>query len=105
MDKKERRELMEYFTDLALMVLFIVAFAWHAGPNTAVNTPDAVGNIAGFWSGLCHGLTLGFSFLHSIFQPDSTSLFAVHNNGGGYNFGFISGIAALLVIVKVRKSR
>jgi hypothetical protein len=35
-----------------------------------------------------------FSFLVSLFD-DNVAVYAVYNNGGWYNFGFVLGIASL----------
>jgi hypothetical protein len=48
----------------------------------------------GFWYGLWHGMIAPFSFLVSLFD-DNVAVYAVYNNGGWYNFGFVLGIASL----------
>jgi hypothetical protein len=48
----------------------------------------------GFWYGFWHGLTVGFAFIGSLFD-DSISIYAVYNNGGWYDFGYVLGIAGL----------
>jgi hypothetical protein len=48
----------------------------------------------GFWHGLWHGLTCGFSFWVSLFS-DNVSIYAIYNNGGWYNFGFVLGAGIL----------
>ncbi len=55
--------------------------------------PD--GSVAGFWTGLWHGMILPISFIVSLFR-DSVSVYEVHNNGGWYNFGFLLGAAIVL---------
>lgn len=47
----------------------------------------------GFWYGLWHGIIAPISFIISLFD-DSVSVYAVNNNGGWYDFGFILGISA-----------
>jgi len=44
----------------------------------------------GFWYGLWHGMILPVSWIVSIFS-ESTSIYAIYNNGGWYDFGFILG--------------
>ena len=56
-------------------------------------TPD--GSVADFWFGLWHGLILPVTFLVSLFQ-DGVNVYAAHNNGGWYNFGFLWGAAIVL---------
>lgn len=48
----------------------------------------------GFWYGLWHGMIAPFAWLISLFS-DSTAIYAIYNNGGWYDFGFILGIGAL----------
>lgn len=49
----------------------------------------------GFWSGLWHGFIAPFSFIGSLFS-DEIALYAVNNNGGWYDFGFVLGAGILL---------
>lgn len=48
----------------------------------------------GFWSGLWHGMIVIFSWIGSLFTDD-IAVYAVNNNGGWYDFGFVLGIGAL----------
>lgn len=48
----------------------------------------------GFWYGLWHGIILPISWIVSLFS-DSTSIYAIYNNGGWYDFGFVLGCGAL----------
>lgn len=56
--------------------------------EAALKTP------VGFWFGLWHGFILPWAWLISLFS-DSTAIYAVYNNGGWYNFGFVIGIYVL----------
>lgn len=47
----------------------------------------------GFWHGLWHGIIAPLSFIGSLFFDD-VSVYAIYNNGGWYNFGFLVGIGA-----------
>jgi hypothetical protein len=49
----------------------------------------------GFLSGIWHGIILPFSMIGSWFS-DSISIYAVNNNGGWYDFGFVLGIGGVL---------
>lgn len=53
-----------------------------------------VGEPYGFWSGLWHGFISWFSFFGSLFSDD-IALYAVNNNGGWYDFGFVLGAGIL----------
>ena len=74
-------------------VLFGVMFlaACGAGPNELVGSAGSGGAVAGFWQGLWHGFISLFSLVVSIFN-DSVNIYEVHNNGTGYNLGFILGV-------------
>jgi hypothetical protein len=48
----------------------------------------------GFWSGLWHGWIVLISWVGSLFSDD-IAIYAVNNNGGWYDFGFILGIGGL----------
>ncbi len=45
----------------------------------------------GFLHGLWHGAILPVSWIVSLFS-DTTAIYAIYNNGGWYDFGFIIGI-------------
>lgn len=48
----------------------------------------------GFWSGLWHGIIAPFTFIISLFKED-VAMYAVNNNGGWYDFGFVLGAGIL----------
>jgi len=48
----------------------------------------------GFLGGLWHGLIAPFSFFVSLFMDD-VAMYAVNNNGGWYDFGFVIGAGIL----------
>ena len=79
---------------IAALVLFMVLLAGCAGPNPLRNSPDSAGNVAGFFRGYWHGLTIIFSFIGSWFS-DSIHIYEVHNNGFWYNLGFVLGLGTL----------
>jgi len=56
--------------------------------NCLVNPPY------GFWAGLWHGLVAPISFIGSLFS-DKIAMYAINNNGGWYNFGFVLGAGIL----------
>jgi hypothetical protein len=65
--------------------------------NTVVNL-----NMFGFWAGLFHGVTIGISFIGSIFS-DSISIYAVNNDGFSYNTGFFVGFLYIILMIKLRQ--
>ena len=63
-----------------------------AGRNPLLNTTGTNG-VAGFWSGLWHGLICPIAFAIGLFNH-SVTIFEVHNSGNWYSFGFILGAGA-----------
>ena len=75
---------------ILLLILLVSVAGCAASPNEMAGTPDAEGDIAGFWQGLWQGFISPFAFLLSLFK-DNIGIYEVHNNGGWYNFGFLMG--------------
>ncbi len=48
----------------------------------------------GFWNGLWHGMIAPFSFFGSLIS-DEIAVYAVNNNGGWYDFGFVLGTSII----------
>ncbi|MCP4866510.1 MAG: hypothetical protein SWN10_10480 [Pseudomonadota bacterium] len=48
----------------------------------------------GFLHGLWHGLIIIFSWLASLIFDD-VAIYAIYNNGGWYDFGFVLGVGGL----------
>jgi hypothetical protein len=49
----------------------------------------------GFWYGLWHGFILPISWICSLFM-DEVAIYAVYNNGGWYDFGFVLGVDCMM---------
>jgi hypothetical protein len=47
----------------------------------------------GFWYGLWHGMTATFALIGHLFNDD-IAVYAIYNNGGWYDFGFLIGVGA-----------
>ena len=80
-----------------LMMFGLLSFCFLSGcadSNPMVNIPGVDGGVAGFWWGLCNGITAPFAFIGSLFF-DNIHFYEVHNNGGWYNFGFVLGTGIL----------
>ena len=77
-----------------VIAALIVLTGCVAGPNNMVDTPDAAGTVAGFWTGLWHGAIAPITFVVSLFN-DNVNMYAVHNNGGWYNTGFLFALGAV----------
>ena len=64
------------------------------GTNPELDTPAANGKVAGFGTGLWHGLVALITLFVSLFNP-TIQMYEVHNNGAGYNVGFLLGSVVL----------
>jgi hypothetical protein len=84
---------MKTRSTLLLMCLVVLA-GCVAGPNELLDTPNADGDVAGFFFGLWHGIIAPFTFIASLFL-DSVQMYEVHNSGGWYDFGFVLGAGIL----------
>ena len=69
------------------MVLFTSCA--HVQPDVSCLT----GKVYGFWNGLWHGMIAGITFIGSLFNHN-IAVYAIHNNGAWYNFGFLLGVGA-----------
>ncbi len=73
----------------ATVVLLFALASCTADANTAEGTAG-VGEIAGFWLGLWHGLIFPIAFIVSLFDQ-TISFYEIHNTGGTYDLGFVAG--------------
>ena len=78
-----------------VVVLALVLSACAAGPNPSVDIVSEAGDLAGFWSGLWHGIIAPIAFVVSLFN-DGVNVYEVHNNGNLYNLGFVIGAVFLI---------
>jgi hypothetical protein len=74
------------------------------GPNSLVNTVDSNNRIAGFVTGVFHGLISPGTLVASLFNP-AVQMYEVHNNGGLYNLGFLLGAAIIFLILGIFSGR
>ena len=80
-------------TLFVLVLLFVTILAGCvAGLNVSKGTANDHNVVAGFWLGLWHGFIAPIVFVVSLFKSTLT-IYEVHNNGAGYNFGFLFGLA------------
>ena len=86
--------MKKLFICAVLVVVLVTLASCAASPNEMVKTPDAQGEVAGFWQGLWQGFISPFAFLLSLFK-DNIGIYEVHNNGGWYNFGFLMGASII----------
>lgn len=75
-------------------ILIIIVLILITGCADKVNIGLDGYELRGFWAGLWHGIICPFSFFISLFFED-TVIYAVNNNGGFYDFGFVIGAGIL----------
>lgn len=78
---------------LVLMMAGIALFATGCA-DTMSCVEAAKAEPVGFWYGLWHGLIAPIAWIVSLFCDD-VAIYAIYNNGGWYDFGYILGIGAL----------
>ncbi len=73
----------------------VVLSACTPGANPSVDVAAADGDLAGFFTGLWHGIIIPVTFVVSLFT-ENVSIYEVHNTGGWYDFGFVLGAGTFL---------
>lgn len=91
--KMQNSKLHSSVVLVAILLLSAVLFSSCADVQPQVK-PCLQGHVYGFWGGLWHGFIAVFAWIGSWFSDD-IAVYAVNNNGGWYNFGFLLGIGAL----------
>jgi len=79
---------------IALIVSFCVAVLLVGCADVTPIKDCVVDNPYGFLSGLWHGIIAPVSFVGSLFS-ENIAMYAVNNNGGWYDFGFVLGAGIL----------
>lgn len=83
---------------LGLLALVALSGCAHS-PNVQACIPPT-DHVYGFWGGAWHGFIMGFSFIGSLFD-DTIKVYAINNNGGWYDFGFVGGFFVILKGIRV----
>ncbi len=89
------KNLLKQKSYLPTILLFaVIALLFTACAD--VTNIDACKNAEpyGFMGGLWHGIIAPISFFGSLLS-DNIAMYAVNNNGGWYNFGFVLGAGIL----------
>lgn len=77
------------------VLLFVFALLLFSGCAEVTNIDACVSTEPyGFLGGLWHGIIAPFSFVVSLFTED-VAMYALNNNGGWYDFGFVLGAGIL----------
>ena len=75
------------------IILILISLLVLTGCADSVTFQEAMTkSTVGFWYGLWHGMIIGWAWFISLFN-DSTAIYAIYNNGGWYDFGFVLGCA------------
>jgi len=77
-----------------LLGVICIALLFTGCADTVTFSEAVATNPVGFWYGLWHGMILPFAWIVSLFS-ESTSIYAIYNNGGWYDFGFALGVGSL----------
>lgn len=81
---------------IILFILFILLTGCADG--VSFDTALSMGPV-GFWHGFWHGFIIIFSWIGSLFSDD-IAIYAIYNNGGWYDLGFILGIGMHIYVKK-----
>jgi hypothetical protein len=84
------------FTILLVLLVAILTISCADVAHVTFTNPDE--HIYGFWGGTWHGMIMFPSFIGSLIWDD-IAVYAVHNNGAWYNFGYVGGFFIMLKFV------
>lgn len=73
-----------------MLVLLVAILTTSCADVAQVQFPNPKDHMYGFWGGTWHGMIMMPSFIGSLFS-DNIAVYAVHNNGAWYDFGFVGG--------------
>jgi len=86
-----KKQLLKKSSVLVIVCICLLA----SGCASQMGFEDAaLAEPVGFWHGLWHGMTAPISWVGSLFNDD-IAIYAIYNNGGWYDWGFILGIWSL----------
>lgn len=77
-----------------LVIAFALLVAGCADASAYTLTSDT-STPYGFWGGVWHGMIMFPDFIGSLIWDD-VAVYAVNNNGGWYDFGFVGGLGIML---------
>jgi len=80
------KKITKVFIGLLAMTLLILLTSC----ADSVNCVDSVTQV-GFFYGFWHGAIAGIAWIVSLFS-DNVAVYAIYNNGGWYDFGFLLGV-------------
>ncbi len=74
------------------------------GVNPLVNEPADNGRVAEIGQGLWHGIIAPVTLIISFFNAN-VQMYEVHNDGRGYNLGYLIGVAIVFLLLGVTGRR
>lgn len=77
-----------------LFIFFIIIILFSGCADSVTFTEASKMEPVGFWYGLWHGMIAPFSWIISLFDSN-VAIYAIYNNGGWYDFGFVLGAGIL----------
>ena len=87
------QQINKYLKLLGISLLALILFV---GCAKSIDVTACVGTKTyGFWNGLWHGIISPVTFFVSLFK-ERVAIYAVNNNGGWYDFGFMIGISIIM---------
>jgi len=92
--------MKNYFKMFLLFAVAILLFSSCAQTEPVQSCIASTSVVHGFWFGLWNGMTVGFSFIGSLFNK-TIAIYAINNNGGWYDFGFVLGVGGLGGVIKL----
>jgi hypothetical protein len=82
------------------LLILTIALTGCADVTNVQDCIPVVGHTYGFWGGVWHGMISQISFIGSLFNDD-IAVYAINNNGGWYNFGFVGGFGVMIKVFSV----
>lgn len=78
-----------------LLVLLVAMLSVSCADVAHVTFTNPNEHVYGFWGGTWHGMIMFPSFIGSLIWDD-VAVYAVHNNGAWYDFGFVGGFFIMI---------
>ena len=94
MNNIEMRNFKLITKSTIILIVLLVAVLFTGCADVAQVKECVQDSPYGFWGGLWHGIISPFAWIGSLFSDD-IAIYAVNNNGGWYDFGFMLGAGIL----------